>query len=397
MKRPSWLNKNIFAVGLTSFFSDFSHEITTAVLPTFLVNLVGNTLAPQLLGVITGLSDAASTFVGLFSGLISDRVKKRKGLIVAGYAATGIFAGLSGLVTNWVWTLLYRTLAWMGRGLREPPRDALIADSVAPTVYGRAFGFHRAMDSLGAIAGPLFVFLALSHIGVRNIFLVSFVPGALAVLTIWFLTKEEPKKIDGQESIKFFASISLLPKNFRLFLLIMFIFGIGNFNRTLILLRTQEVLTPVNGLIVASSFSILLYALRNVFQVMADYIVGHLSDIFGRKVLLATLGFFLFGFVSLGLAFPLPTLWFFILLFVLSGISAATYTALEGAYAADLLPERLRGTGFGVLQTVDGISDFISSFVVGFLWSAISPVAGFEYGAVLTILSAVILLWLRKK
>lgn len=393
----SWLNKNVFGMGLTSFFSDASHEMTTAVLPTFLVNLVGNALALQLLGIISGLSDAASSFVKIFSGWISDRIKKRKGLMVIGYAATGFFAGFTGFATNWIGALFYRTFAWMGRGLREPPRDALIADSVSPAYYDRAFGFHRAMDTLGAIAAPLIVFFALPSLGVKNIFLISFIPGILAVLAIILLTRESSQENKRQQSIGFWKDIASLPKSFRFFLLVMFIFGIGNFNRTLLLLRTQNILTPVNGLVIAGSFSVLLYAVRNVIQAFADYAIGHLSDILGRKVLLAFFGFFVFGLMSLGLAFPIPTLWFFVLLFALSGISAAAYTALEKSYAADLLPAHLRGTGYGVLQTIDGVGDFISSFMVGFLWSAISPAFGFIYAAVLSTGSAVMLFALRKK
>ena len=395
--KPSWLNKNILGVGLTSFFSDASHEMTTVALPAFLVNLVGNTLAPQFLGIISGLSDAASSFVKIFSGWISDKIKKRKGLIVAGYAATGFFAGFTGFATNWIGALFYRTFAWMGRGLREPPRDALIADSVSPAYYGRAFGFHRAMDSLGAIVGPLFVFFALAHFGLKNIFLFSFIPGALAVITIILLVKEKSKEDDKQQSAGFWKDIASLPKEFRFFLLVMFIFGIGNFNRTLLLLRTQNVLTPVTGLLIAGGLSVLLYALRNFIQAIADYLIGYLSDIFGRKTLLAFFGFFLFGLLSLGLAFPIPALWFFVLMFVLSGISAAAYTALEKAYAADLLPVHLRGTGYGVLQTIDGVGDFISSFTVGFLWSAISPASGFIYAAILSVGSAVMLYATRNR
>jgi len=383
-------------MGLTSFFSDASHEMTTAVLPTFLVNLVGNALAPQLLGIISGLSDAASSFVKIFSGWISDRIKKRKGLMVVGYAATGLFAGLTGFATTWIGALFYRTFAWMGRGLREPPRDALIADSVLPAYYGRAFGFHRAMDTLGAIVAPLFVFFALSHVGVKNIFLISFIPGIIAVLVVVLLTRESPQDGKQPQSAGFWKDIASLPKSYRLFLLVMFVFGIGNFNRTLLLLRTQEVLTPISGLMIAGSISVLLYAFRNVIQAAADYIIGHLSDMFGRKALLAFFGFFIFGIMCLGLAYPIPTLWFFVLMFAMSGISAAAYTALEKAYAADLLPSHLRGTGYGVLQTIDGIGDFASSFMVGFLWSAISPASGFVYAAVLSGVSAIALLILKK-
>jgi len=393
----SWLNKNILGAGLTSFFSDMSHEMTTAVLPVFLVNLVGGALAPQLLGIISGLSDASSSFVKTFSGWISDKIKKRKGLMMIGYTATGLFAGLTGFAASWWGVLMYRTFAWMGRGLREPPRDALIADSVSPKYYGRAFGFHRAMDTLGAIAGPLFVFFALARVGIHSIFIYSFIPGILAVFVVVLFTKEIPQKDNGTQSMGFWKDIIALPKEFRLFLLIMFLFGIGNFNRTLLLLRMQEVLTPTAGLIMAGSLTILLYTLRNAVQAVADYIVGHLSDIFGRKVLLAFFGFFIFGVLSLGLAYPIPTLWFFVIIFILSGISAASYMALEKAYAADLLPSNLRGTGYGVLQTIDGIGDFISSFMVGFLWSVLSPSAGFLYAAVLSFGSAILLYVLRNK
>jgi MFS family permease len=393
----SWLNKNILGAGLTSFFSDMSHEMTTAVLPVFLVNLVGGALAPQLLGIISGLSDASSSFVKTFSGWISDKIKKRKGLMMIGYAATGLFAGLTGFAASWWGVLMYRTFAWMGRGLREPPRDALIADSVSPKYYGRAFGFHRAMDTLGAIAGPLFVFFALARVGIHSIFIYSFIPGILAVFVVVLFTKEIPQKDNRTQSMGFWKDIAALPKEFRLFLLIMFLFGIGNFNRTLLLLRMQEVLTPTAGLIMAGSLTILLYTLRNAVQAVADYIVGHLSDIFGRKVLLAFFGFFIFGVLSLGLAYPIPTLWFFVIIFILSGISAASYMALEKAYAADLLPSNLRGTGYGVLQTIDGIGDFISSFMVGFLWSVLSPSTGFLYAAVLSFGSAILLYVLRNK
>jgi len=392
----SWLNKNIFGLGLTSFFSDMSHEMTTVILPTLLVNLVGASLAPQLLGIISGVSDAASSFVKTFSGWMSDKIKKRKGLAVIGYAFTGIFAGLTGFATSWWGVLWYRTLAWMGRGLREPPRDALIADSVSPKYYGRAFGFHRAMDTLGAIVGPLFVFFALAHIGIRSIFLFSFIPGILAILIIISLTKEKPKD-DGAQSLGFWKDIKTLPKQFIFFLFVMFLFGIANFNRTLLILRAQEVLNPTAGLILTGGFVVLLYVLRNAVQAVADFLVGYFSDIFGRKTLLALFGFFVFGILSLGLAYPISTLWFFVILFILSGISAAVYTTLEKAYAADLLPSHLRGTGYGILQTVDGIGDFISSFMVGFLWSALSPSVGFLYAAILSFSSAILLYGLRNK
>jgi len=393
-KTEKWLNRNVAAMGFTSLFSDASHEMATSILPSFLTELVGSANAPQLLGLISGLSDASASFVKTFSGWLSDRQQKRKPLVVLGYLLTGFFVGIIGLARNWIEVLTYRVLAWMGRGTREPPRDALIADSVDKKFYGHAFGFHRSMDTLGAIIGPLLAFLLISSISLRNIFFLSLIPGFLAVLVIIIGVKEEAKTIRQREGLLW--HMKSLPSDFKVFLFIMLIFGIANFNRTLFLLRVQEVLTPVNGVIIAASLSILLYTIRNIAQALADYGVGSLSDRIGRKRLLAFLGFFLFGVTSLGFVYA-ADMYSFTLLFVLSGISAATYTALEKAYTADLLPSSMRGTGYGVLQTIDGLGDFVSSFVVGTLWVLASPTFAFFYAAFLSFVSTLLLLGLVRK
>jgi len=396
MPRRKWLNRNVAAMGLTSLFSDASHEMATSALPSFLTELVGPAAAPQLLGLVSGLSDASSSFVKTFSGWFSDKLGKRKPLTVLGYSLTGIFVGLIGFARNWFEVLIYRILAWLGRGTREPPRDALLADSVNKKYYGHAFGFHRAMDTLGAIIGPLLVFFLIPFIAIRNIFFISFIPGLLAVLIIALGVKERGKK--PLRKVKgLIENIRSLPKDFKLFIFIMLIFGIGNFNRTLLLLRTQEILTPVSGIIIAGSMAVLFYVIRNIAQAAADYGVGALSDKFDKKFLLAVLGFFLFGVMSLGFIYVTADIFYFIFLFVLSGISAAAYTALEKVYAADLLPSDVRGTGYGVLNTIDGIGDFISSFVVGTLWVVISPFMAFMYGAIISFLAAFLLLALMRK
>jgi len=396
MSKRKWLNRNVVAMGFTSLFSDTSHEMATATLPSFLTELVGAATAPQLLGLISGLSDASSSFVKTFSGWLSDKLGKRKPLAVLGYFLTGLFVGLIGFARNWFDILIYRILAWTGRGTREPPRDALLADSVDKKYYGHTFGFHRAMDSIGAIIGPLIAFLLIPLIALRNIFFISFIPGFLAVLVITIGVKEKRKK--PLNRIKgLIGSIKSLPKDFKLFLIIMLVFGIGNFNRALLLLRVQEILTPTTGIIIAASISVLFYTIRNIAQAVADYGVGSLSDKFGKRNLLGLLGFLLFGIMSLGFIYATADLFYFIFLFVLSGVSAATYTALEKAYAADLLPPDVRGTGYGVLNTVDGIGDFVSSFVVGTLWVIVSSFTAFIYSAVISFVAAFILLVFMRK
>jgi MFS family permease len=272
----------------------------------------------------------------------------------------------------------------------------LLADSVNKKYYGHAFGFHRAMDSIGAIIGPLIAFFLIPLIAFRNIFFISFIPGLLAVLVMAIGVKEKGKKplkrIRG-----LIRSIKSLPKDFKLFIFVMLVFGIGNFNRALLLLRVQEILTPANGIIIAASMAVLFYAVRNVAQAVADYGIGSLSDRFDKRTLLALLGFFLFGIMSLGFIYATADLFYFIFLFVLSGVSAASYTALEKAYAADLLPSDVRGTGYGVLNTIDGIGDFISSFVVGTLWVVISSFTAFIYSAIISFVATFLLLMFMRK
>jgi MFS family permease len=391
MKNRKWLNRNIVAMGITSLFSDASHEMSTATLPSFLTELVGAAAAPQMLGLISGLSDVSSSFVKTFSGWFSDKLGRRKPLSVLGYLLTGVFVGITGFARSWFEVLIYRSLAWIGRGTREPPRDALLADSVNKAYYGHAFGFHRAMDSLGAIIGPLTAFFLIPLIGFRNIFFLSFLPGGLAILAISLGVRENVGQVRRQ--VKSFAwHLKSLPREFRMFLFIMFVFGASNFNRTLLLLRVQEVLTPVSGIIIAGAMAILFYTVRNVAQAVADYGVGTLSDKIGKKIPLATLGFFLFGVTSLGFVYATTNILYFILLFVLSGVSAATYTALEKAYTADLLPVHVRGTGYGVLNTIDGIGDFISSFAVGSLWMIFSSTVAFVYAAGLSFIAGFLLI-----
>ena len=208
-----WLNRNVAAMGFTSLFSDASHEMTTAALPSFLTELVGAASAPQILGLITGLSDASSSFVKMFSGWLSDKLRKRKPLVVLGYVLTGLFVGIIGFARDWIETFVYRVLAWMGRGTREPPRDALLADSVDKRFYGHAFGFHRAMDTVGAITGPLLAFLLVSSLGLRNVFFLSMIPGFLAVLTIAIGVKETARKQEERKGL--FWHMKSLPKDFK--------------------------------------------------------------------------------------------------------------------------------------------------------------------------------------
>ena len=384
--KNKWLNRNIFAMGLTSFFSDFGHEMATAILPAFLVSLGGSA---ALLGVIEGIADASTSGMKLLSGWYSDYIGKRKPFAVAGYLLTAIGVGSFSLAFSWPHVLLSRVIAWLGRGTREPPRDALLVDSTKPEFHGRVFGFHRGMDTLGAVAGPAIAFFLVKSMALRSIFLVALVPSVLAFLTVVLFVRET-RKNNHEGHTHFLVSMKSLPRNFRFFLIAVGVFGLGNFADSMLILRATQLLSPVNGVVIAGSLAILLYTIHNVFYAVLSFPIGVLGDKFGKRKILV-FGYLLTGLSAVGFIFTISNLFYLGLLFVVAGIAIAITDAMERTVAADLLPENLRGTGYGTLATVNGVGDFASSSVVGLLWTAISPTAGFGYGAALCMLGATLL------
>lgn len=211
MKIPQWLNKNIAGFGIASFFSDCNHELITILLPFLMLHLTGAQSAPQFLGIVSGVSTAAASFTTLFSGWLSDRVASRKPFLLVGYSLTLLLAA-AGSVQSWQGLLLIMSLAWIGRGLISAPRNALIADSVAPAWYGHAFGFRQAMDSLGALVGPALYYLAASW-PVTSVTKIALIPGLLSLLATVYLIKDIPSKRPHST-----AARKKLPLSFFLFL-----------------------------------------------------------------------------------------------------------------------------------------------------------------------------------
>lgn len=384
-KRQKWLNRNIFAIGLTSFFSDFGHEMATAILPAFLLSVGGSAAT---LGVIEGIADASISFMKLLSGWYSDYIGKRKPFTIIGYFLTAIGVGSFSLAFSWPLVLLSRVISWLGRGIRTAPRDAMMVDSTEPQYYGRVFGFERGMDTLGAVIGPVIALLLLNIVTLRSIFLFALIPSAFAFLTIALFVKDLGKS--GGDRTHLLISIRNLPHNFRFFLIAVGVFGLGNFADSMIILRVTEILSPAHGVIVAGSLAILLYILHNVFYAAFSFPIGVIANKFG-KINVLIFGYLLTGITSLGFIFNIGNLLYLGTFFVLAGIAIAITDAIEKIVAADLLPENLRGTGYGTLATINGIGDFASSSVVGFLWAVFSPTAGFGYGAVLCVLGAMLL------
>lgn len=397
-RRDRWLNRDVAGMGVASLLSDASHEMATAVLPGFFAVLG---ISPAALGAIEGIADATSSFVKLGSGWMSDRLGHRKPAVVGGYFLTGASQALFALANGWPWILVGRTVGWFGRGVRSPLRNAMLANSVGPDDRGKAFGFHRAADTVGAIIGPLLGVWLLAHLGAharnpaapfRTIFLLTLIPGLGAGVAFAGLVRE---KAAAPTTIKLWKTVKALPPAFRRFLSGVGVFGMGDFARTLMILAATDLLAPRYGLTHAAEIAALLYVAHNVVYAAFSYPMGALSDRVGRRALLGA-GYMAGALAAAGFlaafASKLHGIAFLLGLFALSGVSIAVVDALEGAATADFIAdESIRGTAYGVLGAVNGAGDLIASLVVGSLWSAVSPAAAFAYAAALMAAGGVVL------
>jgi MFS family permease len=388
----SWLNRTVLGVGLTSLFSDWSHETATAVLPAFLAAIGAG---PAWLGAIEGIADGLSSFTKLAAGHFTDRLKRRKPLALFGYAFTAFATASFAFATHAVHILFGRVGAWLGRGVRSPAKKALLAADVPPNAYGRAFGFERLMDTVGAIAGPLTALwlLEITAHSYRKVFLWTLVPGLIAVLSFWLLVRERPIAARPQRS--FLLGLKTLPAPFRRLLLGVGIFGAGDFSHSLLILYASRMLAPAHGLARAASLAVALYTLHNVFYAGSAYFSGWLSDhVPSRKVVLAA-GYALAGVTAILLCTGTHSLPLLIVIFILAGLYIGTEEALEDSLAAELVPKDQHGMAFGTLAAVNAVGDFLSSLLVGFLWSAFNVQTAFAASAFLFIIGAILILRLR--
>ncbi|MBZ5702997.1 MAG: MFS transporter [Acidobacteriia bacterium] len=389
----SWLNRTVLGVGLTSLFSDWSHEIATAVLPAFLASIGAG---PAWLGVIEGVADGLSSFTKLAAGHFTDKLKRRKPLGAIGYAITALATASFALATHAAHVLFGRATAWFGRGIRTPARKALLAADVPPAAYGRAFGFERLLDTTGAIIGPLTALWLLERTGhsYHTVFLWTLLPGMAAVACFWLLVRERPSAFRSQQS--FWSGLVALPAPFRRFLVGVGVFGAGDFSHTMLILYAARQLVAVHGVARAASLAVALYTLHNVFYAASAYLSGWLSDhVRQRKFVLAG-GYALAGFTALLLCLGAHNFWLLGGLFALAGIYVGTEEALEDSLAAELVPREQHGMAFGTLAAVNAVGDFLSSVLVGFLWSAFNVQTAFTTSAILFFAGALLILRLRE-
>jgi MFS family permease len=393
VKNFRWLNSTVLGIGLASLFSDWSHEIATAALPAFLATLG---VAAAWLGAIEGVSDGLSSFAKMASGFYTDKLRRRKPIAVGGYLVTAICTAGFSLATNAWHVLIARAGAWFGRGIRTPVRKALLAAAVQPEAYGRAFGLERMMDTLGAIIGPLtaLVIIHLSGYNYRLLFACTLVPGILAAAVIAFLVKERERA--PVQHISFGERLRLLPAPYRKFLVAVGLFGAGDFAHTMLILLATQKLAPQIGAGKAASMAVALYVLHNVFYASFSLVAGWFADRLPKNLLLAA-GYALAGLMTLAIILLPPSTWMMALVFTTGGIYIAMEETLEDSFCAELVDKSHHGMAFGVLATVNGVGDFISSIVVGALWSAFGTQIAFSYSGVLFFAGAAVMVRVKSR
>jgi MFS family permease len=386
-----WLNRTVLGVALASLFSDWSHEIATAVMPAFLATF---SAAAAWLGLIEGISDGFSGAAKMASGFYTDKLQRRKPIAVVGYLVTALGTAAIGLATSPLQILFARSAAWLGRGVRTPIRKALLAAAVTRETYGRAFGFERMMDTVGAIAGPLTALLlvtAFAH-NYRNVLLVTLIPGLIAAGVIAFLVKEKERK--PVSHISFGERLRLMPKAYKKFLVAAGLFGAGDFAPSLLILLATQKLAPQLGAAKAASIAVGFYVARNIFYAAFAPLAGWLADNFKKNIVLA-IGYGLAAIMAILIIFAPMNVWLLGLIFVLAGIYSSIEETLEDSFCAELVTEEHHGMAFGVLATVNGGGDFLSSIIVGFLWTSFGTGIAFGYCAVLFSLGALLVLKIK--
>jgi MFS family permease len=378
------MNGTFLGIGLASLFSDVGHEMATAAMPVLLASIGASS---AVLGLIEGVADGAASFAKLGAGLYSDRLRRRKPVAVVGYLVTACGMASFALATQWWYVLLGRVAGWLGRGARSPVRNVLLAEATTPETYGRAFGFERALDSIGAVIGPLLSLLLVAAAGLRRTFALTIIPGILSALLIAFLVDEHAHT--PQPEARLFAGIASLPREFKKYLAAVGIAGLGDFSNTLLILWATQAWTPRLGLTRAAFLAMLFYVGYNVAYAASCYISGALADRFPKNRVLA-IGYCLAIIPAIALMSPGASLLKFAMVFAFSGLYMGVWETLESATAATILPASGRGVGFGLLATINGVGDFLSSSLVGLFW-ALAPVAAMSFVILASLLGAVMI------
>ncbi len=381
MTRPK-LGPTVIALGAVSFFTDLSSEMIYPLLPLFLTTTLG--ASASFIGIIEGAAESTASLLKLASGWWSDRLRRRKPLVVAGYALASAARPLIGLAQTASQVLALRVTDRVGKGIRTAPRDALIAESVDPAIRGRAFGFHRSLDHAGAVAGPVVAFLLLREMGLplRTVFLLSGVPAAIALILIVFAVKERRPDAPLPSAPPASSLRRRLDRKFWIYLGAVLLFTLGNSTDAFLLLRATDLGLPV-------AWVPLLWAYLHVVKSTTGTFGGSLSDRFGRKPLLVS-GWLLYAAVYVAFAFASAT-WHVWALFGAYGLFFSLTEGTERALVADMVATDDRGAAFGWFHLAVGLGALPASVLFGVLWDRYGPATAFVTGAALALAAAAVL------
>ena len=387
-----WLNRGVVGVGGASLLGDLGYEVPTALLPSFLTSTLGAPAAA--LGLIEGLADGLGGAARLAGGALADDPGSRRATAIGGYTATAVLSALIG-AAGAAWQVgILRSGAWISRGLRGPARNALLAEMVRPAAYGRAYGFERAMDNLGAIGGPLLALGLVAAFDVRTAIFVSVVPGLFAALSMLAAIRAAPHaEPRPRERLRLRVRPVLRGRLGRV-LAAVSAFELGNAAATLLILRATDLLQPRHGHHPAVELALVLYTAFNVGASSASVPAGHAVDrrgalaVFGAGVLLLLAADGGFAFTGAGLAA-------LAILFVLAGVAKALAETAENAVVAAYAPEDARGSAFGILAAIQSFGNLAASAVAGGLWTLVSPRAAFLYLAAWMLVAVTVVVWNR--
>lgn len=376
---------NVILLAVVSFLVDVSSEIIFPLLPFFLVLTLGASYF--IVGIMEGSAELIASLVKIFSGYWSDRVGRRKVFVLSGYGASALLKGFFALSTSWVHVFFLRIAERIGKGVREPARDAIVAESSPPEAKGKAFGFQRAMDTGGAILGPIFaiVLLVVFAYSYRPIFLIATIPAVLAFLVGLFL-KERGKREERKAPSK--LGLRFLPIRLRVFVVVASIFALGSFSFFFAMLRAVD-------LGQSETMTLAFYLLMNITFALSAMPAGALSDRIGRIPTIA-LGYSLFAVVCILFSLQIGVV-LIGLAFLIFGLSNGFVDGVQRAYVCDLAPNDIRATCLGTYHMSSGIAKLISSAVVGALWSFVGVRFAFAYGALMSLVAATMLFALQRK
>ncbi|CUU60438.1 Sugar phosphate permease [Parafrankia irregularis] len=388
-----WLTPGVGGIGTASFLADVGHEVPTALMAGFVTVTLGAPAAA--LGAIEGISDGlagAGRFVG---GALADDPRRRRTVAIGGYTTTAALAALIGATTSTAQAGVLRGAAWAARGLRVPARNALLADVVPAAAYGRAYGFERTMDNLGAIVGPLLALGLVSLVGVRTAMLLSVIPGLLAAVAVGYAIRQAKVPRAGERRRLRFQVRPVLRGQLGRVLTGFTAFEVGNAAAALLILRATDLLAPGHGTGTATQIAIGLYIAYNIAATAASFPAGGISDRLGRRgpllVTVAGVAAFLASYLLFAAAGP--QVWLLGVGFVLAGFGIGCAETAEHAAVAAFAPEEIRGSAFGLLATVQAVGNTAASVVAGLLYTVASPALAFGYLTAWMALALVALLW----